>query len=197
MTLQGYNVEVLDAVTGTTMTAEATTTADNTNYQITNTAKRIMDINTPLVVKDSGVITVENHIVNYLTGTVSFDTADAGRVITLDGAYLTPSAIATANSYTFAGTADALDNTPFNVSFKTFQAGLRSGTINLGRFHVSDDLFIDALLDGNMKIIKIIFDSTHSILAYGVLTSDSIDSSVSALINESVSYQITNNIGVL
>lgn len=197
MALKGYNVQVLDAVTGIAMTAEATTTADNISYQVTNTAKRIMDINTTLVVDDSAVPTTENYKVNYLTGAITFDSADAGRVITLDGAYLTPSAIATANSYTFAGTADALENTPFNTSYKTFQAGLVSGTISLGRFHVSDDLFIDALLDGKIKIIKIIFDTSCSILAYGVLTSDSIDANVSALINETVSYQITNSIGVI
>lgn len=197
MALQGYNVEVLDAVSGVTMTSEATSTSDNKSYQITNSAKRIIDLNTTLVVKDDGTTTTEKFTVNYLTGTIAFKTVDAGRVITITGAYLTPSTIATANSYTFSGTGDALDTTPFNTQFKSFVAGLRSGTINMGRFHVEDSLFVDALLDGMIKMIKVTFGDTYSILAYGVMTSDSIDVSPSGLVNETVTYQITNNIGVI
>lgn len=196
MALQGYDVEVLDAVTGITMTAEATTTSDNTTYQIAASTKRIMDLNTDVVVKDGGVATTEKYEINFLDGSVTFETSDT-RTITIDGAYLTPTTIATANSYSYNGTGEALDKTPFHTRFKSFEAGLVSGTINLGRFYVADSLFTDAILDGKIKIIKINFDDTDSILAYGVMTSNGVDSTPSGLVGETATYQITKEIGVI
>lgn len=196
MALKGYNVEVLDAATGITMTSEATSTSDDTTYQITATTKRLLDLNTDIVVKDGGTATNEKYSISYLDGTVTFATSGT-RTITIDGAYLTPSTIATANSYSFTGTCEALESTPFNTRYKTYVAGLVSGTINLGRFYATDSLFVDAILDGDIKIIKIIFDDSNYILAYGVMTNDTVDSTPSSLIGETATYQITKEIGVI
>lgn len=194
MALPGYNVEVLSASTGVAMTAEATTTSDNQSYQITNTSKQILDLNTAVVVDDGGTPTTESYTVDYLNGIVTFGTVDAGRVITIDGAYLVPSTVATADSFTVSITADALNNTPFNTRFMTFQQGLASGTMNLGRFHVADSLFINDILNNKYKIIKINVNATYSIKAYGLLTSDDTSADVADLIKESMTYQITNQI---
>lgn len=196
MALPGYNVEVLAASSGTTMTTEATSTSDNTTYQITDSSKRLIDLNTDLIVYDSAVVTTERYTVDELSGSITFEDSDAGRVITITGAYLTPATVATADSFSLSITADALENTPFNTRFKTYQQGLISGNINLGRFHVADSLFINDILDNEYKLIKVNVNDSYSIYAYGLLTSDDTDADVADLIKESMTYQITNQIGV-
>ena len=79
MALQGYNCNIKVASNGVAMTDEATTTSDNISYQITDSAKRIVDLNTAITVKDGGTATTEKYTFNYITGTVTFTSADAGR----------------------------------------------------------------------------------------------------------------------
>jgi len=196
MALQGHLVEILSASTGTAMTDEATTTADDTIYQITDSAKRIIDLNTAIVVEDSTVTTTEKYTIDYLNGKITFDSVDAGRAITVTGAYLTPTTVATADEYSFNGVSDVLEKTPFHVNYKEFESGLVTATITLGRFFVTDDLFTDDILNGKYKIIVINVDDTHSIKAYGLLTSTGVDSPVEGLVKESMNYQVTNQIEV-
>lgn len=196
MALQGHLCEVKLATTGTAMTDEATTTSDNTIYQVTDSAKRILDLNTTVLVEDGGVATTESYTLDYLNGKVTFDSADAGRTITVTGAYLTPATVATADEYDISITGDVLENTAFNQTFRTYQAGLVTGTATLGRFHVADDLFIDPLLNSDYVIIEIYPDASHPIRAYGVISDTDVDSPVDELIKESVDFQLTNQIEV-
>lgn len=198
MALQGYNASIKVQSAGVAMTDEATSTSDDQTYQITDSAKRILDLNTVIVVKDDGVITTENYEISYLDGTITFDTADVARgPITITGSYLTPATVGTAKSYSFSGTADIYDTTDFSsTGSRKFQAGLVSGTVSLGRFHVSDDVFIDDLLAGEIVIIELYVDATNYISCYGVYSSDNIESPVDGLITEDVSFQITTQIGV-
>jgi hypothetical protein len=195
MALQGHLVEIKAQSSGVAMTDEATTGVGDLVYQIDNTAKRYIDLNTAVVVKDSAVVTTENYKVDYLNGKVTFATAVA-RVITISGAYMVPTTIATADSFSNAMTADMLENTPFNSTFRTFQSGLITGSLSLGRFHVSDSLFVDDLLNGDYKIVEINVDPSNSISVYGLLGTDSIESPVDGLIKESLTYQTTNNISI-
>jgi hypothetical protein len=72
---------------------------------------------------------------------------------------------------------------------------LISGTATLGRFFVTDSLFIDALLDGEYKIIEYYVSSGNKISFYGIITSDNVDATVSSLVREELTFQITNQIG--
>ena len=195
MALQGHKCEVKSASTGVSMTDEATTAAGNLTYTITDTAKLIIDMNTTLVVKDGGTATTEAYKVNYLNGVITFATAVV-RTITVTGAYLTPTTVATADSFTSDITVDMLENTKFLDEFKTYQAGLVSGTVNLGRFFVADDLFTDDILNGQYKIIYLYVDPTHIIKMFGLLNSDSSTGEVADLIKETMTYQVTNEIEV-
>jgi len=195
MALQGHLASVKVQSSGVVMTDEAATTSDNLTYQITDTAKRYIDLNTAVVVEDSAVVTTENYTVNYLTGEITF--AETGtRTITVSGAYMTPSTVATAKSYSVNVTADTLENTVFTDTFKTFQSGLVSGTASLGRFHASDDLFIDEILAGNYFIVEFFVDATNKVSFYGLPSSNTVDAAVESLVEENVDFQITNNIEV-
>ena len=197
MALQGYNALIKVQSSALAFTAASTTTSDNQNYQVTDTAKRIWDLNTALVVLDGGTATTETYTSSYLTGKIAFDSVDAGRAITITGGYVTPATVASAKSFTFSGTIDTIENTAFGASYRAFQMGLVSGTGDISRFFVADDLFIDMLLDGTYKIIEFYPDSSGDpIQFYAIVTSDSIDSSVDGLVEESISFQITKEMGI-
>ena len=179
------------------MADEATSTTDNKTYQITSASKRLLDLNTDITVEDDGISTSESYEISYLDGTVTFDIEDVTRVITITGAYLTPAIVATADSFSISVSGDALEITPFNEDgFRSFEQGLVSGTLNLSRFHASDDLLIDPILSGDTAIIEIYLTDTDIFRCYGVYTSNGLASPVEALIKESVNFQITTQIGV-
>ena len=196
MALKGYLAKVKVISSGVAMTDEATSTSDDTNYQITNATKRILDLNTAIIVEDDGTVTTESYDIDYINGIIGFETIDATRVITVTGAYVTPVEAATAKSFSFTGSADALETTAFQNTSKTYQPGLITATAELGRFHVSDDIFIDALLAGELTLIEYYVNDTDKISFYGVMTNDSISSEVAGLIEETISYQVTTQIGV-
>jgi hypothetical protein len=193
MALQGYLASVKAISTGVAMTNEATT-ATGASYQINTASKRILDLNTAIVVKDGGSVTTEAYTVDYLNGKVTFGSV-ASRTITITGAYLTPATIATADTFNFSATTESYENTAFGSQYKSFEAGLISGTATLGRFFLTDDLFIDALLDGEYKILEYYVSSGVKISFYGLLTSDNVDSAVASLVREEMTFQITTQIG--
>jgi len=197
MALQGFNALIKLQSSAVAFTDEEVTTSDNQTYQITTTSKRIWDLNTAVVVKDDTTVTTEDYAVTYLTGTIEFDSVDAERVITVSGGYVTPATVATGKSFSFSGTSDALENTPFGSEYREYQAGLVTGTGEISRFFVADDLFIDMLLDGTYKIIEFYPDSSGDpIQFYGIITSESIEAPVDGLIEESISFQITKEMGI-
>jgi len=61
-----------------------------------NTGKNIWSYDSTIVVYDDGVETTEEYRVSRLTGSVTFDSVDAGRVITVSGEYTVPTTVATA-----------------------------------------------------------------------------------------------------
>lgn len=198
MALQAYAAEVKLKSSGIAMTDEATSTSDDKTYQISASTKRILDLNTSIIVKDDGTATSESYEIDYLNGSVTFDSVDAGRVITITGAYLTPATVATADKFSISITGDALDITPFNSDGdREFEQGLISGTATLSRFHATDDLLIDPILDGETAIIELYLTDTDILRCYGVYTTNGQESPVEALIKETVTFQITTQIGVV
>jgi hypothetical protein len=139
----------------TTMTAEATTTTDNQNYQITSTTKQVLDRDTAPTVLDDGVETEEDYTVNYLNGKITFTTVDAGRgPITVTGKYLPMTTAAYAHSMTKNTGADIHDVTPFQSTHKKRKAGLLFQSGTLSQFNVIDATYAAALQAGNPIVIE-------------------------------------------
>lgn len=197
MALRGYQALVKVESTPIAFTDEATTTGDNIVYTITNTGKSLWDVDTTLVVEDGGVPTTENFTISYLNGTVTFESADAGRVITVTGAYVTTTTVAEAKSFGFSGFADALDATRFQDSFRQFQAGQITATAELGKFSEFDSMFVDQLLNGKRKLIEYFVDATHAIRFYGVVTTATNEAPFDGLIEESISFQVSTEFGAV
>lgn len=163
--------KALVKVTGAlvTFTDEACTdSGDHQTYQITNTAKRVWDRTTALVVKVATVVTVESYTFNRLTGTVVFATVNAGRgAVTVSGAYLPLSIAVGGRQYSVTITKAVLDDSDFDSvntasGFSVHQTGLKdiTGTIDI-RFS-TDTYFRDALLQGDPVVIEFFSDRTAS-----------------------------------
>ena len=196
MALQGFNASVKVQSSAVAFTDEATTSGDDTIYTITDSSKSLWDLNTAITVEDSATPTTESFTISRLTGTITFETA-VSRTITVTGAFVVPTLVATAKSYSFAGTTDVFDNTPFLNSARTFQAGLLSGTAEISRFYVTDSLFYDEWEAGNYMIVEFYVDLVSDpIRFFGLISSDTIDSPVEGLIMEAISFQISTEIEV-
>jgi hypothetical protein len=197
MALRGYLAEVKIQSTPVAFTEEATSTSDNQTYTITDTGKNIWSYDSTIVVYDDGVETTEEYTVSKLTGSVTFDSVDAGRVITVSGEYTVPTTVATAKDYTFNATADMHDNTAFQSAYRTFQPVLVTGTADLGRFYVADSTFQGMISTPEVKIIEYYPASDGDPFRFfAVMNSNSISASVDGLIEETVSFNITTEVEV-
>lgn len=171
---------------------EVTTTSDNISYTIANALKNIWGFNSVIIVEDAGVPTTEPYTLSRLTGTVSFETADAGRVITVSGDYVLLSTVAEAKAWGLDVAIDMLDETVFQDSSRAFKPGLITGSASIGKFYTLDKYFVDAILAGTTKVIEFYADAAEPpIVVYGIISADGISSAVESLIEESVSIQIT------
>ena len=196
MALKGYLADVKMQSSSIVFTDEATTTGDDKSYTITDNVKDIWALDSTIVVKDNAIVTIEKFTISRLTGTITFGTVDAGRIITVSGDYVLLTSVAQSKNFTFAGVTDALDNTAFNVTgFRSFQSGLKSGTAELGRWVIVDNLFVDLLLSPSIKVIEYFPDVNEDpIRFFGLLTEESINANVEGLAEEALTFQITTEI---
>ena len=101
--------------TAASMTAEAMSLVSGATYQISNTAKRILDPSQAVAVFDGGVaISSTTYTIDYLFGKVVFDTAPTGAV-TITGYYLPRAEAAEVYGATVNIKADLADSTAFGA----------------------------------------------------------------------------------
>lgn len=170
------------------MVAEATTATGNISYQITNAAKRVLDRDTAPTVLDGGVATGEAYTVNYLTGTITFGTAEA-RTITVTGKYLPMTVAAYANRMSRADEASVLDITKFNNTHRQKMVGLKSASGTLTHLNMADTTFAAALLAGDPVVIE---DRTKSTdepnRTWALLSSEETQAAIDGVQNQTVSW---------
>ena len=192
MAQASYSTSVSAQSSAVVFTDEATSTIDNISYQITNAAKRIWDYATALVVEDGGSPTVESYTVNGLNGTVTFESADAGRVITVTGAYVVLTTLATAKDFALTSDLTLADTTPLGQQFSVFTPTTLTGSITLGRYDLADSTFADMLLAGDVKVINYTSESSEpEWLAYAIANSDAYSTAIGGVGEESISFNIT------
>lgn len=112
-----FNAQVKVSGAAVVMTGEATTFVSGKTYQVTNTAKRIVDPATAVVVKDNGVTVAAANILSFdfLFGQVTFIPAYTPTTpITIDGAYLPTASIAECKSVEFSVMGTLVDVTSFD-----------------------------------------------------------------------------------
>jgi hypothetical protein len=149
--LAGRAVQIRVGGTPVSMTDEPTAEVggDDRTYEIVNTAKQVIDWNTPVVVEEGGVATTESYHINHVTGRIIFDTADAGRgAVTVTGKYVPMSVAGYGESYGAQMTCDMLAADSFGATHKNRIAGLPSASGTLTNIDVTDSMYVPALAAG-------------------------------------------------
>ena len=193
MALRGYLAKVKAESSALAFTDEATTTSDNLTYIITDANKRVWAYNSTVVVKVDAVAVTTGFTLKPLTGEVVFDTSQVGSTITITGEYVTLTTLAEAKSFSFAGSSDALDQTKFEDTYRSFQAGLRTATAEIGEWYLVADIFYPLLVSGDVKVIEYYVDATNVIRFYAFVISNQINAPLEGLIDQAISLQVTTD----
>lgn len=171
-------------------TDEATATADNQSYQISDTAKRVWDRTATITVEEDGVPTVESYTVNRLTGTVTFATVDALRgAVTVTGQYLPLTDAATAHRYSTSRSRAVPSDTAFGQTWETVVSGVKAIRGSLSRW-VIDEYFGDALVAGTIVVLDLFPDrsGTRFTRVWALLNSEQMEAAVDGVADESVEF---------
>lgn len=127
MATAGYLTTISVSGTSTAMTAEAMTGSGAGPYQITNSAKRVIDYTAAQpTFYDNGVAISASDIsaIDYLQGKVTFTASKTGP-ITVDGSYLPLLTVAEARTVSLSFEADELDTSVFGSQYRTSTQGLK------------------------------------------------------------------------
>jgi len=142
MAVAAFSCTVKQTGTAVSLSGEATTSLGGDVYQITDTAKRIIDPDTAITVYDGATPIADTAVtVDYLFGKFTLSSTPAGAV-TVDGAYLPSFAVAEARSFELNFAKNVLDSTPMasTTSARTRTAGLKDLTGSIGSL---DNLLTD------------------------------------------------------
>jgi hypothetical protein len=111
MTVAAFACAVKQTGAAVALSGEATTSLGGDVYQVTNTAKRILDPDTAITVYDGATPIADTAVtVDYLFGKVTLSSTPAGTV-TIDGAYLPSFAVAEARAFELSFTKELADST--------------------------------------------------------------------------------------
>jgi hypothetical protein len=195
MTKAGRLTVVKVSGTAVAMTGEATTTTDNTVYQITNTAKRVLDRDATITVKDGGVATAETYTLDRLGGTITFTSADPGRVITVDGDYLPMSTAAYAHAHTYRKGVDLHLIPAYGATHKKRLPGLKFASGTLSQWDVTSDYFSDALTAGEPIVLEFRAEAAgEPKRVWALLESDEMRSAIASPQDEIVTFISTDEL---
>lgn len=197
----GYVASIKRSGTPTTLTNEACSLVSGKTYQITNTAKRVLDPDTAVVVKGNAVtISAANILsIDHMFGLVTFIPSYTPTTpITISGNYLPMTEVAKANSFTLTQTVETIDETDFataraNGGYRVFQPGLRTVAVELGGFYDAATEFWTLLESRENVIIEINPDGSGNSIARGIfkMVSRSQSGDVGALEEETRTFNLS------
>lgn len=170
----GYKAKIKKPGTPTAMTTEAMTLVSGKTYRINDLTKRVWDRTATFTVFDNAVDhTADVDSFDYLFGTVTFDAAyTVTGPVTVSGTFLPMTDIAAAQSYTLTQTADAIDQTAFDVAQgnggkRVFIPGLRTVAVNLSGFWSSSSTWRTDLSNRTEYVIEVNPDGLGNSIARG------------------------------
>lgn len=154
MNLTGKDVVIKVSGQGVVAANLPTTTLDNKTYQIADELKQVIALNTPVTVKNNGVETEEKYKLNRLNGTITFETVDDTREITIDCTYLPLVKVAEAHTVNYTEQTDLHEIPAFGDEFKRRIPGLKYASGSLSHWNILDTTFTDALTSGKPVLIE-------------------------------------------
>lgn len=196
----GYQAKLLSAGTPTTMTDEAMGLVSGLTYQVTDTARRIIDRSATVVIEDNSVAVAAADIesVDYLFGKVTFVAGySVTGPITMTADYMTTAVVGCTQSYTLTMTADMIDETCFsdaqaNNGRKIFRSGLKTVALELTGVYYPTGDYKTQLINRNEFIIEIDPTGTGNSLARGFfkLATEGHGGAVGALEEETLNFNL-------
>lgn len=193
MGLVGKNVSIKVSGKGVPATDLATVTSDYITYQIADELRQVIALNAPIVVKNHGEKTDEKYKVNRLNGTITFETTDETRVITVDCTYLPLINVAEAHTVSYTEGVDLHEVPRFGDEYKRRIPGLKYASGSLTQWDILDSTFTDALTSGNPVLIEYkhsVTGKTNRLFAY--LESVEMSAAIDNPQEESVSFISTD-----
>jgi len=196
----GYVATIKEAGTTTSMTAEAASLVSGKTYQIDDITKRVLDIDTAVVVDDSAapVSAADIESIDYLHGRVTFaSTYTPSGAVTFDCNYFPMVALGTSRSFSLNMTAEAIDDTDMptaqaNSGHRTFTQGLRTVAFDLSGVYALSNGYRASLLARDKVLIEIVPDGNSKSIARGwfMPTTQGQSGNVGALEEETINYAL-------
>jgi len=160
----GYNCALYVVGTSTAMSAEACSNVTGDIYQITSTAKRILDPATAVVVWDNGA-PAGTHTLDYLFGKIEFASTPTTPITVNSANYMPRWEVTTGRAFDLDGSRTIIDDTVFSSNtHRSKDPGLKtwSGSVELLDDGYTDydtggtTLTLEGLLsDGTAKCLEI------------------------------------------
>lgn len=200
MATPAFSAQVKVSGAAVAMTAEACSLVSGTTYQVTNTAKRIIDPTAAITVKDAGVaIPAANVTVDALFGRFTLLSAPGGAV-TVDASYLPTATIAETKGVELNVSADLGDATTFDSGgAKKKQTLLLDITGNLMRLALPlDDLdpvtgglqTIDSWMKaGTPRLVDVLFTTGFRVRAWVLFKGYKVTGQLAGMVECTVDFE--------
>jgi hypothetical protein len=202
MPFAGYPSTVKVTGTPTAMVGEACTNLGGNVFQVTASAKRIIDPDAAIVVKDAGVpVPTTNYVLNKLFGKITFSVPPGGAV-TVDANYLPTLDVIECKEFSVSNARDLADSTVFKVSpHRTHLALLKDASGSISHLKaLLDDLdpgggtvkLYDLMANGTRKVLELAFGNSGYVWRGWVLfDSQEVAAAFDDLVNASLNWQAT------
>lgn len=206
MAIAGRKAQVRVAGAPLPVTAEPTTAnAARTQYQITDPARRVLDMNAAVTVttfasgSTTGVVaTPGQYTINRLTGTVVFATArNSGTTVQVAASYLPLSVAAEAREYTVTLSASNQDASALGDTHVRRQQGLKDASGSISLWTTTDRYFEEALAAGSPVVLDFYSDGNAAapdIRAWALISSDEISAAADGLAETAVEWEATADV---
>jgi hypothetical protein len=199
MATAGYNSQFA-ATSGApvTFTNEATTdTGDHQTYVVTNSAHRLLDPLTAVVVQSSpdGTTwsTASGYTLNLVGGIVTFASPVTGRQVRLaSGKYQPWILIGGANKVDFSASLDTEDVTEFNTTgTHSYLPTLMSGTVKASVWWLNTAR-VAALQNRDKLIVSFVLPTGRRLEGYCFTTDSNVQSDVKSAVKEELTFLLTD-----
>ena len=196
----GYLAEIKKIGAAVVADGEAMTLESGKTFGITDATKEVWDRSDTVVVYDNAVDkTADVLSIDYLFGRITFkDAYSVTTPITVDVSYFPVTQIGGGNSYTLGMTAATKDTSDYvatqaNGGFRTFEAGLRSVTLEVGGIFNASEAAMADLAARTELIIEIDAAGDGSSIARGFfkLMNTGQSGSVGAVEDETTQFVLT------
>jgi len=199
MAVVGYQANIKKSGTSTSFSGEAMTVTTGNTFQIDDSAKQVFNFNSTFTFYEDAVAISDSDIdsIDYMYGKVTFSTSKTGS-ITVDGAYYPMANIAGAYQATQNTTNQIINVTSFeNQGFVEKLPNQKDITVTCTRFDDLSKDFQDILENGSSIVIEFIPSTGNGNRGWYVLDSANQNLDMSNVVEESLSFQLTDNKNIL